>query len=96
MLAVGPAAASLARVLPLQYHGGAPLCTRPLLGPRPTHANCGAAACAAAAAARAQALFKLSVDFRKEETRFLNKVEQQKGLEQGSVIGIIEADEGTR
>lgn len=44
----------------------------------------------------AQALFKLSVDFRKEETRFLNKVEQQKGLEQGSVIGIIEADEGTR
>lgn len=36
------------------------------------------------------------MDFRKEETRFLNRVEQQKGLEQGSVIGIIEADEGTR
>lgn len=26
----------------------------------------------------AQALFKLSVDFRKQETRFLNKIEQQK------------------
>ena len=38
----------------------------------------------------AQALFKLSVDFRKEETRFLNKVEQQKGLEQGSTLGLIE------
>lgn len=37
-----------------------------------------------------QALFKLSVDFRKEETRFLNKVEAQKGLEQGSTLGFIE------
>ncbi|KAG2451564.1 hypothetical protein HYH02_004162 [Chlamydomonas schloesseri] len=44
----------------------------------------------------AQALFKLSVEFRKEETRFLNKVEQQKGLEAGSVIGLVEADEGTK
>lgn len=41
----------------------------------------------------AQALFKLSVEFRKEETRFLNKVEQQKGLEQGSTLGYIEADD---
>lgn len=39
---------------------------------------------------RLQALFKLSVEFRKEETRFLNKVEQQKGLEQGSTLGFIE------
>ncbi|KAG2500822.1 hypothetical protein HYH03_001584 [Edaphochlamys debaryana] len=44
----------------------------------------------------AQALFKLSVEFRKEETRFLNKVEEQKGLEKGSVIGLIEGDEGTK
>lgn len=41
----------------------------------------------------AQALFKLSVEFRKEETRFLNKMEQQKGLAAGSSIGLIE-DEG--
>lgn len=41
----------------------------------------------------AQALFKLSVDFRKEETRFLNKIEAQRGYEKGSSIGIIE-DEG--
>lgn len=41
----------------------------------------------------AQALFKLSVDFRKEETRFLNKMEAQKGLAAGSSIGLIE-DEG--
>ncbi|GMH33333.1 hypothetical protein BSKO_01167 [Bryopsis sp. KO-2023] len=31
----------------------------------------------------AQALFKLSVDFRKEETRFLNKLEEQKGYGKG-------------
>jgi syntaxin 16 len=41
----------------------------------------------------AQALFKLSVEFRKEETRFLNKMEAQKGLAAGSSIGLIE-DEG--
>jgi hypothetical protein len=41
----------------------------------------------------AQALFKLSVEFRKEETRFLNKMEQQKGFAAGSSIGLIE-DEG--
>lgn len=40
----------------------------------------------------AQALFKLSVEFRKEETRFLNKVEAQKGLAKGSSIGLIEDD----
>jgi syntaxin 16 len=38
----------------------------------------------------AQALFKLSVEFRKEETRFLNKMEAQKGLAAGSSIGLIE------
>lgn len=41
----------------------------------------------------AQALFKLSVEFRKEETRFLNKMEAQRGYERGSSIGLIE-DEG--
>jgi hypothetical protein len=41
----------------------------------------------------AQALFKLSVEFRKEETRFLNKMEAQKGLAAGSSIGLVE-DEG--
>ena len=41
----------------------------------------------------AQALFKLSVEFRKEETRYLNKMEAQKGLAAGSSIGLIE-DEG--
>lgn len=41
-----------------------------------------------------QALFKLSVEFRKEETRFLNKVEAQKGLTQGSSIGVVEGAEG--
>jgi hypothetical protein len=41
----------------------------------------------------AQALFKLSVEFRKDETRFLNKMEQQKGFAAGSSIGLIE-DEG--
>lgn len=41
----------------------------------------------------AQALFKLSVEFRKQETRFLNKMEAQKGLAAGSSIGLVE-DEG--
>ncbi|KXZ55932.1 SYP4 protein [Gonium pectorale] len=41
----------------------------------------------------ASALLKLSLEFRREQTRFLNKVEQQKGLEQGSSIGIVEVDE---
>ncbi|KAI8474871.1 MAG: Qa-snare protein, Tlg2/Syntaxin16-family [Monoraphidium minutum] len=41
----------------------------------------------------AQALFKLSVEFRKEETRFLNKIEAQRGYEAGSSIGLVE-DEG--
>lgn len=40
----------------------------------------------------AAALFKLSVEFRKEETRFLNKVEAQKGLVEGSSIGLVESD----
>jgi syntaxin 16 len=40
----------------------------------------------------AQALFKLSVEFRKEETRFLNKMEAQKGLAAGSSIGLIEEE----
>lgn len=43
-----------------------------------------------------QALFKLSLEFRREETRFLNKVEEQKGMEKGSSIGLIEDDDGTR
>ncbi|GFH08512.1 Qa-SNARE protein, Tlg2/syntaxin16-family [Haematococcus lacustris] len=38
----------------------------------------------------AQALFKLSVEFRKEETRFLNKVEAQKGIK----MNLNEADPG--
>jgi syntaxin 16 len=42
----------------------------------------------------AQALFKLSVEFRKEETRFLNKMEAQKGLAAGSSIGLIEEEGG--
>jgi syntaxin 16 len=41
----------------------------------------------------AQALFKLSVEFRKEETRFLNRMEAQKGLEAGSSLGLV-ADDG--
>lgn len=41
----------------------------------------------------AQALFKLSVDFRKEETRFLNKIESQKGMELGSSCGLVEDDQ---
>ncbi|GBF92946.1 hypothetical protein Rsub_05782 [Raphidocelis subcapitata] len=40
----------------------------------------------------AQALFRLSVEFRKEETRFLNKIEAQKGYEAGSSIGLVEEE----
>ncbi|EFJ40366.1 hypothetical protein VOLCADRAFT_99858 [Volvox carteri f. nagariensis] len=43
----------------------------------------------------AQALFKLSLEFRREEMRFLNKVEEQMGMERGSSIGLIEEEEGT-
>lgn len=39
----------------------------------------------------AQALFKLSVDFRKEETRFLNKLEEQKGYSKGH-FGLLAQD----
>jgi hypothetical protein len=42
----------------------------------------------------AQALFKLSVEFRKEETRFLNRMEAQKGLEAGSSLGLVVDDGG--
>jgi len=42
----------------------------------------------------AQALFKLSHEFRKEETRFLNKVEQQKGLAAGSSTGMVVLESG--
>jgi syntaxin 16 len=37
----------------------------------------------------AQHLFRLSVEFRKEETRFLNKMEAQRGLEKGSTMGLL-------
>ncbi len=36
------------------------------------------------------------MDFRKEETRFLNKIEANKGLEAGSSIGLVEDDSGGR
>ncbi|GBF90215.1 hypothetical protein Rsub_03348 [Raphidocelis subcapitata] len=42
----------------------------------------------------AQALFKLTVEFRKEETRFLNKMEAQKGYEQGSSLALAEGERG--
>lgn len=42
----------------------------------------------------AQALFKMSLDFRKEESRFLNKVEENKGYEKGATLGITEDAEG--
>eukprot|EP00201_Polytomella_parva_P022759 CAMPEP_0175038726 /NCGR_PEP_ID=MMETSP0052_2-20121109/40_1 /TAXON_ID=51329 ORGANISM="Polytomella parva, Strain SAG 63-3" /NCGR_SAMPLE_ID=MMETSP0052_2 /ASSEMBLY_ACC=CAM_ASM_000194 /LENGTH=290 /DNA_ID=CAMNT_0016300203 /DNA_START=125 /DNA_END=997 /DNA_ORIENTATION=+ len=38
----------------------------------------------------AQALYTLSIQFRKNQMSFLNKVEQQKGLEQGSSLGMLE------
>lgn len=37
----------------------------------------------------AQALFKLSVAFRREQTRFLNKMEAQRGLAAGSSLGLL-------
>ena len=40
----------------------------------------------------AKALMGLTMEFRKEETRFLNKVEAQKGLAAGSSLGIVESD----
>jgi syntaxin 16 len=40
----------------------------------------------------AQHLFRLSVEFRKEETRFLNKMEAQRGLEKGSTMGLLAED----
>lgn len=40
----------------------------------------------------ARALMGLTVEFRKEETRFLNKVEAQKGLAAGSAMGLVEGD----
>mmetsp|Transcript_7477 Transcript_7477/g.19932 ORF Transcript_7477/g.19932 Transcript_7477/m.19932 type:complete len:324 (+) Transcript_7477:58-1029(+) len=40
----------------------------------------------------ATALFKLSNDFRKEETRFLNRVEAQKGIKVGGTMGLVEND----
>mmetsp|Transcript_8436 Transcript_8436/g.21088 ORF Transcript_8436/g.21088 Transcript_8436/m.21088 type:complete len:312 (-) Transcript_8436:247-1182(-) len=40
----------------------------------------------------AQALFMLSVEFRKEETRFLNKLEAQKGIKVGGTIGLVESE----
>lgn len=39
-----------------------------------------------------QALFKLSVEFRKEETKFLNRMEAQKGIRVGGTLGIVESD----
>lgn len=40
----------------------------------------------------ARALMGLTMEFRKEETRFLNKVEAQKGLAAGSSMGMIETE----
>lgn len=41
----------------------------------------------------ARALLKLSVEFRREETRFLNKMEQQRGYETGStLLGVVDGD----
>ena len=40
----------------------------------------------------AKALMGLTMEFRKEETRFLNKVEAQKGLAAGSSMGLVESD----
>lgn len=34
----------------------------------------------------------LSVEFRKEETRFLNKLEAQKGIKVGGTLGLVESD----
>ena len=43
-----------------------------------------------------QALFKLSVEFRKEETRFLNKIEAQKGIKVGGTMGLVESGSQVR
>mmetsp|Transcript_36404 Transcript_36404/g.81012 ORF Transcript_36404/g.81012 Transcript_36404/m.81012 type:complete len:302 (+) Transcript_36404:53-958(+) len=43
----------------------------------------------------AQALFKLSHEFRKEETRFLNQLEVHKGLAAGSSNGMVATESGT-
>lgn len=43
-----------------------------------------------------QALRSLLVEFRKEETRFLNKVEAQKGIKPGGTLGIVESDSQVR
>jgi syntaxin 16 len=40
----------------------------------------------------AQHLFRLSVEFRREETRFLNRMEAQRGLEKGSTMGLLAED----
>jgi syntaxin 16 len=39
----------------------------------------------------ARALMSLTMEFRKEETRFLSKVEAQKGLAAGSAMGLVES-----
>lgn len=40
----------------------------------------------------ARALMGLTMEFRKEETRFLNKVEAQKGLAANSSLGVMDSD----
>lgn len=40
----------------------------------------------------ARALMALTQEFRREETRFLNKVEAQKGLAAGSTLGLVDTD----
>ncbi|KAG1660709.1 hypothetical protein FOA52_014329 [Chlamydomonas sp. UWO 241] len=42
----------------------------------------------------ARALMTLTMDFRKEETRFLSKVEAQKGLAAGSAMGLVDRAHG--
>lgn len=42
----------------------------------------------------AQALFRISVDFRRQETHFLNKLEEQKGYSRGH-FGLLEESEVT-
>lgn len=42
----------------------------------------------------AQALFRISVDFRRQETHFLNKLEEQKGYNRGH-FGLLEESEVT-
>lgn len=43
-----------------------------------------------------QALLKLTVEFRKEQTRFLNKKEAQKGIKVGGTLGVAESDSQVR